>query len=105
MKTSFLLIFFLPLFLSAQHINYSEPEADDTRKSDFEIIGRVGGNFLVFKNNPTENAVSIYGPEMKLIQRVELGFLPDRFANIDFVQYPDFFYMICEYQKKNVVHL
>jgi hypothetical protein len=106
MKLRFLgFLFFLPMFLEAQHIVYSEPEQSDTRKTDFEIIGRVSGNILVFKNNRSENAISIYNPEMKLIQRVELTFLPDRFVNIDFVQYPDFFYLICEYQKKNIVHL
>ena len=91
--------------MQAQHISYSEPESDDTRKTDFEIIGRVSGNILVFKNNRSENAISIYGQDMKLVQRVRLPFLPEKFTNIDFVQYPDFFYLICEYQKKTIVHL
>jgi hypothetical protein len=99
------LLLFLPVFIQAQHISYSEPESDDTRKTDFEIIGRVSGNILVFKNNRTENAISIYGPDMKLVQRVALPYLPEKYTNIDFVQYPDFFYMLCEYQKKNIVHL
>ena len=68
------LLFFLPIFIQAQHIVYSEPEEDDTRKTDFEIIGRVSGNILVFKNNRTDNVISIYNPEMKLIQRVTLSF-------------------------------
>jgi hypothetical protein len=99
------LLLFLPLFMQAQHISYSEPETDDSRKTDFEIIGRVNGNILVFKNNRTDNAISIYGPDMKMISRVSLPYLPEKFTNIDFVQYPDFFYMLCEYQKKNIVHL
>jgi hypothetical protein len=99
------LLLFLPLFMQGQHISYSEPETDDSRKTDFEIIGRVNGNILVFKNNRTDNAISIYGPDMNLIERVNLPFLPEKFTNIDFVQYPDFFYMLCEFQKKNIVHL
>ena len=99
------LLLFLPVFMQAQHISYSEPESDDSRKTDFEIIGRVSGNILIFKNNRTDNAISIYGQDMKLVQRVALTFLPDRWSNIDFVQYPDFFYLLCEYQKKNIVHL
>jgi hypothetical protein len=99
------LVFFLPLYMQAQHVVYTEPEQNDTRKTDFEIIGRVSGNILIFKNNRSENAISIYNPEMKLLQRVQLSFLPEHFANIDFVQYPDFFYLICEYQKKNIVYL
>ncbi len=99
------LLLFLPLVMQAQHIVYSEPEEDDIHKTAFEIIGRVSGNILVFKNNRSSNAVSVYSPDMKLIQRVNLSFLPDRYTNIEFVHYPDFFYMICEYQKKNIVHL
>jgi hypothetical protein len=95
----------LPVFMNAQHIVYSEPEQDDNHKTDFEIIGRVAGNILVFKNNRTENAISIYNTDMKLIQRVMLPFLPEKYVNVDFVQYPDFFYLLCEYQKKNIVHL
>ena len=99
------LLLFLPLFMQAQHIVYSEPEEDDIHKTAFEIIGRVSGNILVFKNNRSSNAISVYSPDMKLIQRVNLTFLPDRYTNIEFVHYPDFFYMICEYQRKNIVHL
>jgi hypothetical protein len=99
------LLFCLPLFIQAQHIVYSDPEQNDNHKTDFEIIGRVSGNILVFKNNRADNAISIYDKDMKLVQRVTLGFLPDHFTNVDFVQYPDFFYLLCEYQKKNIVHL
>ncbi len=51
------LLLFLPVFMQAQRIVYSQPEQDDTRKTDFEIIGRVSGNILVFKNNRSENAI------------------------------------------------
>jgi hypothetical protein len=99
------LLLLLPMLVKAQRISYSEPEQDDTHKTDFEIIGRVSGNILVFKNNRTANAISVYNADMKLIQRVELSFLPDKYVNIDFVQYPEYFYLLCEYQKKNIVHL
>jgi hypothetical protein len=99
------LLILLPVLMKAQHISYSEPEQDDTHKTDFEIIGRVSGNILVFKNNRTANAISVYNTDMKLIQRVDLSFLPDKYVNVDFIQYPDFFYLLCEYQRKNIVHL
>ena len=99
------LLLVFPLFLQAQQIQYSDPENEDSRKTDFEIIGRVSGNYLVFKNNRSENAISVYGPDMKLIQRARLSFMPEKYINVDFVHYNDFFYLICEYQKKNTVHL
>ncbi len=41
---------------------------------------------------------------MKSISRVSLDFLPERYVNVDFVRYPDHFYMIYEYEHKSVVH-
>ena len=35
---------------TAQKIVYSESEKDDTRRLNFEVAGKVGGNFLIYKN-------------------------------------------------------
>jgi len=101
---AFFLLLICPVALLAQKIFYSDPEQEDTRRTNFEIIGRVGGNILVFKNNHAENAVCVYDEDMKLLQRASMDFLPERYINIDFIQYQDFCYMIYEYQKKNIVH-
>ena len=93
-----------PVLLSAQRIVYSTPEQDDGRRTNFEIIGKMEGNILVFKNNRTNNAISIYDNDLKLVDRVNLDFMPEKYVNVDFVQYPDFAYMIYEYQHKNIVH-
>ncbi len=106
MKLRFLgLLIALPLLMQAQHIQYSEPEQDDSRKTDFQIIGRVSGNILVYKNNRNIHTISVFNQDMKLVQQVPLSFLPEKIVNIDFVQYPDFIYLLCEFQKKNIVHL
>ncbi|MGB8193526.1 MAG: hypothetical protein WCF67_16465 [Chitinophagaceae bacterium] len=93
-----------PAALFAQRINYSEPEREDSRRTNFEIIGKVEGNYLVFKSNRSENAVSVYNTEMKLVTRTKLDFMSDRWINADFIAYPDYAYMIYQYQRKNVVH-
>ncbi len=85
-------------------ILYTEPEHEDGRRTNFEIIGKIDDNFLVFKNNSSASAISIYDNEMKLLQRVPLAFMPERYINVDFVAFPDHFYIIYEYQKKSVVH-
>ncbi|HXB94055.1 MAG TPA: hypothetical protein VNU70_02815 [Puia sp.] len=87
-----------------QQITYSEPEREDGRRTNFEIIGKIDGNYLVFKNNNANNAVSIYDSDMKLKQRVPLSFMPERYINVDFVAYPEYCYIIYEYQRRNVVH-
>jgi hypothetical protein len=99
-----IVIFLNPLLLSAQRITYTDPEPADGRRTNFDIIGKINGNYLVYKNNRADNAISIYNNEMKLVNRVPLGFMPQSYINIDFINYPDFAYMIYEYQHKNVVH-
>ena len=57
-----------PSLLKAQvsQIIYTEPEREDGRRTNFEIIGKMNDNFLIFKNNNSNSAVSIYDNGMKL---------------------------------------
>ena len=86
-------------------IIYTDPEKEDGRRTNFEIIGKMNGNFLIFKNNNSKSDICIYDSVMKLQQRVPLTFMPDRYINVDFVAYSDFCYLIYEYQKKSIVHV
>ena len=105
--TTLFLLFFTASLVNAQapRILYSEPEKEDSRRTSFEIIGKMNGNFLVYKANRSDNAICIYDNDMKLKNRVKLDFTPDQqLINVDFVAYPDFFYMIYEFQRRGVVH-
>ena len=92
--SKFTAIAFVCLFCSvaviAQKISYSEPEREDSRRTEFEIIGKVGGNILVYKNNRSNNFISVYDTEMKLVERVPLDFSEDRWINVDFIPYTDY---------------
>jgi hypothetical protein len=90
----------------AQKIVYSEPERDDTRRMDFEIIGKINGNFVMYKNTRGKNWITLLDNDMKQIDKVEQDYLPenDKVLNIDFFAYPDFFYMIYQFRKKNIIH-
>jgi hypothetical protein len=96
---------FCTLTVSAQKIVYSEPDDDETRRMDFEIIGKVGGNFLVYKELRGKSYISAYDNEMKQVSKEEHKFMPDdRLINVDFFPFPEQAYMIYQYQKKNVVY-
>jgi hypothetical protein len=100
---------FIPLcivcFLAgAQRITYSEPERVDDRDINFDILGKMNGNFLVYKNVRWKHAISIYNADMELNERVPLDFMPDRTFNVDFITYPDYSLMIYQYQKKSIVY-
>src|SRR3954468_15519611 len=59
MRPGFILstIVLLLTFLNSQgqKIVYSEPEKDDSRRMNFEIIGKVAGNFLIYKEVHNKN--------------------------------------------------
>lgn len=103
-KFSFLIMLFIPLFSISQRISYSTPESDDGKALDFEIIGKVSGNFLVYKNLRNRYAVSVYDNDMSLKERVSLDFMPDKILNAEFIAYPDFSYIIYQHQKRNIVY-
>jgi hypothetical protein len=106
MKTSLTLIIILltGFSMSAQRVIYSDPDKSDQRQTNFEIIGKINGNVLIYKNLRDNHAISVYNNEMKQTDRVKMSFLPDRTINADFLAYPDFAYMFYQYQKKNVVY-
>src|SRR6266513_2310064 len=90
----------------AQRIVYSEPDKDDSRRINFEVAGKVGGNFLIYKNIRNKNWIAVLDNDMVQIAKVEQDYVPDndRMVNTDFFPYSDFCYMIYQYQKKNVVY-
>ena len=91
-------------FANGQRVLYSEPDKNDYRQTEFEIIGKVGGNLLIYKNTRNNYAISVYDFDMKQKERVKMDFLPDRIINADFLAYPDYCYMFYQYQKRNIVY-
>ncbi|HYK45368.1 MAG TPA: hypothetical protein VEV83_09380 [Parafilimonas sp.] len=100
---TFLALTLLHLFSPAQRIFYSEPEKDDVRSIDFDIIGKLNNQYLVYKQVRNSHAISVYDNSMKLLERVNMDFLPDKLINSDIIAYKDFFYFVYQYQKKNVI--
>ena len=94
------------LIASAQRIVYSEPDREDSRRMNFEIIGKINGNFLIYKAIRNKNWISILDNDMKQVATVDQVYLPDndKVINVDFFAYPDFVYMIYQYRRKNIIH-
>ncbi len=91
--------------LMAQRILISEPDREDSRRMNFEVIGKLGNNFLIYKSLRGENFICVYDNEMKQVDRIRHEYLPDeRMINVDFFPYSDFVYMIYQYQRRNIVH-
>lgn len=97
-------IFVLPAVLRAQTIKFADYDREDSRDINFEIIGKMNNNILVYKNIRWKHKINIFDNEMKTLETVKLDFVPEKTFNIDFIAYPDFFYMIYQYQKGRVLH-
>ena len=98
------ILFCLPFLLSAQQVTYSAYDREDNRDINFEIIGKMNDNILVYKNSRWKHKISVYDKDMKTKETVQLDFMPEKTFNVDFIVYPDFFYMIYQYQKNNILH-
>ncbi|MES2003191.1 MAG: hypothetical protein V4450_01620 [Bacteroidota bacterium] len=88
----------------AQRITYSEPDRDDAKNISFEIMGKINGKVLVYKNYRDLHYVATYDNEMKQVDKVKLDFINYRVLNTDFIQYPDCIYMIYQYQRRSIMY-
>jgi hypothetical protein len=101
------LVVFLCLFqleVAAQKIAYSEPSSDFVRNTNFEVIGKVGANYLVYMNFRTKHELVVFDNAMKEINRVQMTYMPDRVINVDLLTVKDSAYLFYQYQKKSIVY-
>ncbi len=94
----------LPVAMQGQQVFFSEPYREDGQEVNFDILGKMNGNILIFKNVRWHYALNIYGDSMQLKDKVDFDFLPGKTFNVDCIAYPDYFFMIYQYQKKGVLY-
>jgi hypothetical protein len=100
----FLLLAYYPVHAEAQRVFYSEPDKNELKQTDFEIIGKYNGNILIYKNYRNSNYISVYDNDMKLKEHIPIQGMPDRIINSDIISFPDFSYLFYQYQRKNIVY-
>lgn len=93
------------LLADAQRVLYSEPESDDGKQMAFEIIGKQGGHYLVYKNIRYRHYISIFDEQMKQVDKVPMDFMPEqKIINSDFVAYADYSLFIYQFQRRSIVY-
>jgi hypothetical protein len=107
-QTSSLMVLLMLAVLSghAQRVYYAEPDNDDGRQMSFEIVGKFGSNYLVYKNIRFRNYISVYDEQMKQKDKVNLEFMPEnqKIIHTDFIAYADHSQMFYQYQRRNTVY-
>ncbi len=89
----------------SQRITYSDPDRDDPRTMNFEIVGKINGKVLVYKNYRDLHYIAVFDAEMRMTDKNKLEVSGGiRVLSTEFVIYPDFAYMIYQYQKKSALY-
>jgi hypothetical protein len=102
---SILSVLFIAGSLDAQSIFYSEPDKNETKQANFDIIGRFGEKVLVFKNLKSASYISVYDPQMKLVENVALEFMPPRVLEYDILAFNEHSFIFYQYQQRNIAYL
>jgi hypothetical protein len=101
----FLLLSICGAYAQAPRVYYSEPNKDDTRRTEFEILGKIGADVLIYKNNRSVHTLDVYDNDMKIKNSVELDFFPEKIISVYYVTYTDRILLFYEYQKRRNVFL
>src|SRR5215831_495602 len=64
----------------------------------------MNNHYIINNKNRNDHNITIYDTDMKVLQTVDLDFLPQKVLSTDILTYRDFFYFFYQYQKKNVVY-
>jgi hypothetical protein len=103
----FVAIFFLFSFTAvanAQQITFSEPYRDDIQTMNFDILGKMNGNTVIFKNVRWKYALNFFNDSMRLVKQAELEYLPSKTVNVDCIAYSDHIWLIYQHQKKGILY-
>lgn len=101
----FLLLVIISLTSTAQQIVYSVPDRYDMRNAEYHIVGKMSnGNIIIYKTSRNEHFFYVYNNEMKLSNSVQLTSFNNKILSADFIQYPDYFYMVYQYQDRGVFY-
>ncbi|MCA6515447.1 MAG: hypothetical protein IM577_07600 [Chitinophagaceae bacterium] len=56
--------------ITAQNIYYSDPDRTDPKTLQFELIGKLGGQFLVYKSYRDQHFIYVYDNGMRTLDKV-----------------------------------
>lgn len=91
----------------AQNIIYADIEKADVQRMNFEILGKIANNYLIYKEVKGKNRISVYDESMRLLEEVAINNLPKRDDLLDISFFPgsSSSNLIYQYQDGNVVKL
>lgn len=91
---------------AAQEIIYADVQKADIQKMNFEILGKIANNYLVYKELKGKNRISVYDENMRMLEEVPVN-LPkrDNLLDLSFSSGNRHSNLIYQFQDGNVVYL
>ncbi|WP_300597048.1 hypothetical protein [Niabella sp.] len=101
-----LLSFSLINAANAQSIVYADVNKADVQRMNFEIIGKLANNYLIYKEVKGNHQVNVFNESMQLLESVPITILPKKKDLLDLTFYPfhNYAYLLYQFQKGNVVY-
>lgn len=97
-------LFSITAVAGAQQITFSEPYRDDIQTMNFDILGKMNGNTVIFKNVRWKYALNFFNDSMRLVNQAALEYLPSKTVNVDCIAYSDHIWLIYQHQKKGILY-
>ena len=89
---------------TAQSYVVSGIEKTDKDAMQYEILGKVGSHYWVFKNNDGISTIAQYNNQMQLVKQNDLAFLPKTLNSLEFITYTDKVFVFYQFQVNTTVY-
>ena len=88
----------------AQSYVVSGIEKTDKDAMQYEILGKVGSHYWVFKNNEGISTIAQYNNQMQLVKQNDLAFLPKALNSLEFITYTNKVFVFYQFQVNTTVY-
>ncbi len=101
--------FIVTLFLStqfsfAQSYALSGIEKSDKEDMQYEVLGKVGNHYWIYKKNGTVSSIAQYNAQMQLVKQNDMPYLPASLSSIEFVAKNNKVIVFYQFQSKTTVY-
>jgi hypothetical protein len=90
--------------LKAQSYTVSSIEKTDKEGMQYEILGKVGERYWVFKNNEGIATIAQFNAQMLMVKQNDLAFLPKQLNGLEFVTFSDKVFVVYQFQVNTTVY-
>lgn len=91
-------------FSFAQSYTLSGIEKADKEDMQYEVLGKVGDHYWIYKKNGTVSSIAQYNAQMQLVKQNDMPYLPASLSSIEFVTTTSKVIALYQFQNKTTVY-